>query len=66
MEADNIKEKYNNLKEKLEKYNEHYYVKNESLVTDTEYDMLLKEVEKVKKKGGDGGATVSYYYGKMC
>jgi len=28
--------------------------------------VLLEEVGKVIKKGGDGGATVSYYYGKMC
>ena len=49
MEADDIKEKYNNLKEKMEKYNEHYYVKNESLVPDIEYDMLLKEMEKMEE-----------------
>ena len=49
MEADDIREKYNNLKEKLEKYNEHYYVKNESLVPDIEYDMLLKEMEKMEE-----------------
>ena len=28
--------------------------------------VLLEEVGKVIKKGGVGGATVSYYYGKMC
>ena len=28
--------------------------------------VLLEEVGKVIKKGGDGGATASYYYGKMC
>lgn len=28
--------------------------------------VLLEEVGKVIKKGGDGGATVSYYYGKIC
>ena len=49
MEADDIKEKYNNLKEKMEKYNEHYYLKNESLVPDIEYDMLLKEMEKMEE-----------------
>lgn len=28
--------------------------------------VLLEEVGKVIKKGGVGGATASYYYGKMC
>ncbi|MBP9477623.1 MAG: NAD-dependent DNA ligase LigA [Sebaldella sp.] len=50
MEANKVKEKYNDLKIKIEKYNEHYYVQNESLVTDYEYDMLLKELEGLEKE----------------
>ena len=37
------------LKEKIERYNYYYYVKNESLVSDVEYDKLLKELEKIER-----------------
>lgn len=45
---ENIKEKIFKLREKIEKYNYYYYVKNESLISDTEFDLLLKELEKLE------------------
>lgn len=38
-------EKIRELQEKIKKYNEYYYSKNESLVSDVEYDKLLKDLE---------------------
>ncbi len=45
-----IKDKIIKLRQDLERYNYFYYVKNESLIGDTEYDNLLKELEKLEKK----------------
>lgn len=42
---DQIKE----LREKIEKYNYYYYSKNESLISDLEYDILLKKLEKLEE-----------------
>ena len=50
MEQTGIKKRYEELKDLIRKYNEHYYEKNESLVTDYEYDMLLKEMESIEKE----------------
>ena len=42
---ENIKKRYEELINLLHKYNYYYYEKNESLVSDVEYDTMLKEVE---------------------
>ena len=59
MEQTDIKKRYEELKYLIRKYNEHYYEKNESLVTDYEYDMLLKEMEAVEKEYPEIKDTVS-------
>ncbi|MDR2878634.1 MAG: NAD-dependent DNA ligase LigA [Fusobacteriales bacterium] len=59
MEQTGIKKHYEELKELIRKYNEHYYEKNESLVTDYEYDMLLKEMETIEKEYPELKDTVS-------
>ena len=43
-------EKYLKLKKEIEKYNYYYYEKNESLVSDVEFDNLLKELEQMEKE----------------
>lgn len=50
MVEDKNKEKYEDILKKIEKYNHHYYNLNESLVTDYEYDMLLKELKNIEEK----------------
>lgn len=50
MDQTDIKKRYKELKSLIQKYNEHYYEKNESLVTDYDYDMLLKEMESMEKE----------------
>ncbi|WP_319371333.1 NAD-dependent DNA ligase LigA [uncultured Ilyobacter sp.] len=47
---ENILEKAAKIKEKIDKYNYYYYVKNESLVSDIEYDKLMKELEEIERK----------------
>ena len=59
MEQTGIKKHYEELKDLIRKYNEHYYEKNESLVTDYEYDMLLKEMESIEKEYPELKDTVS-------
>ncbi len=59
MEQTSIKKRYEELKNLIRKYNEHYYEKNESLVTDYEYDMLLKEMESIEKDSPELKDTVS-------
>ena len=59
MEQTSIKKRYEELKNLIRKYNEHYYEKNESLVTDYEYDMLLKEMESIEKEYPELKDTVS-------
>ena len=41
---------YEKLKKDIEKYNHHYYNLDESLITDFEYDMLLKELESLENR----------------
>ncbi|CAM3457550.1 NAD-dependent DNA ligase LigA [Pseudostreptobacillus hongkongensis] len=41
---------YEKLKKDIEKYNHHYYNLDESLITDFEYDMLLKELEALENR----------------
>ena len=45
MSFEEVKSKINELSEQLHHYNYMYYVKSESLVSDYEFDMLLKELE---------------------
>ena len=44
-----MEKKYLELVELLHKYNYYYYEKNESLVSDVEYDKLLKELEELEE-----------------
>lgn len=44
----NIKERIIFLKDSIEKYNYYYYTKNESLISDIEFDKLLKELEELE------------------
>ena len=45
-----IKNRINDLYEKIEKYTYYYYTKNESLVSDVEFDKLMNELEKLEEK----------------
>ena len=45
MSFEEVKSKINELSEQLHHYNYMYYVKSESIVSDYEFDMLLKELE---------------------
>jgi DNA ligase (NAD+) len=54
-----ILEKANKIREKIDKYNYYYYVKNESLVSDVEYDKLLKELEKIERENPEIGDKLS-------
>lgn len=44
------KQKIFDLRDKLNKYNYHYYVLFEPLVSDKEFDLLLKDLEELEKK----------------
>jgi DNA ligase (NAD+) len=54
-----VLEKAAKIKEKIDKYNYYYYVKNESLVSDVEYDQLLKELEKIERENPGIGDELS-------
>ena len=43
-------EQIKGLRNKLHRYNNSYYNKDVSLVSDFEFDMLLKKLEKLEKK----------------
>ena len=45
-----IQEKIKTIQEKIKYYNVQYYQKNKSVITDFEYDKLLKELEKLEDK----------------
>ena len=45
-----IKNKIEKLREKINEYNDYYYSKNISLVSDKEFDMLLKELKELEEK----------------
>ncbi len=47
---DNIKKKMNELYSELEKYNYHYHVLDESLISDYEYDKKIKELEVLEEE----------------
>ncbi|MGL4654137.1 NAD-dependent DNA ligase LigA [Cetobacterium sp.] len=44
------KDRIDELRKDIERYNYYYYTKNESLVSDIEFDKLLKELEELEKK----------------
>lgn len=44
------KEKIENLRKQIERHNYYYYTRNESLISDMEYDKLLKELEELENK----------------
>lgn len=46
----NVINRVQQLREDLERYNYFYYVKGESLIGDTEYDKLMKELEKLEEE----------------
>jgi DNA ligase (NAD+) len=50
MDLEAVKRKISELSESLHHYNYMYYVKSESLVSDFEFDMLLKELEELESK----------------
>lgn len=43
-----IEKKIDELREKIRKYDYEYYVKAEPSISDEEYDMLMKELEKLE------------------
>ncbi len=47
---ENIEKEIKRLREEIERYNYYYYSKNESLISDVEYDKLLKNLEKLEKE----------------
>ena len=48
--TENIEIKIKKLREDIERYNYFYYVKNESIVSDIEYDKKMKELEALEKE----------------
>jgi len=46
----NIKIEMEKIREELQRHNYYYYEKNESLISDVEYDKLLKKLEKLEKE----------------
>jgi DNA ligase (NAD+) len=72
MDLEAAKRKISELSESLHHYNYMYYVKSESLVSDFEFDMLLKELEELESKFPElidsnspskrvGGTVVKYF-----
>lgn len=47
---ENIEREIKRLREEIERYNYYYYSMNESLISDVEYDKLLKNLEKLEKE----------------
>lgn len=46
---DNIKKKIEKMREDILKYNQYYYTNNESLISDVEYDNLIKELKELEE-----------------
>ncbi len=46
---DDVEDKYKKLKEEIEKYNHFYYNLDQSLISDYEYDMLMKQLIEMEK-----------------
>lgn len=47
---DEIKQKIENMRADILKYNQYYYTNNESLISDVEYDNLIKELKDLEDK----------------
>lgn len=47
------KERILKLREDIKKYNEYYYEKNQSLISDVEYDKILKELEDLERENSE-------------
>ncbi len=50
MEKNNIKQKIEFLRSELNKHNYNYYVLSQPVISDYEFDMLMKELEKLEKE----------------
>ncbi|MGL5174938.1 MAG: NAD-dependent DNA ligase LigA, partial [Cetobacterium sp.] len=50
VEEKSPKDRVDELRKEIERYNYYYYTKNESLISDIEFDKLLKELEELEKK----------------
>ena len=50
MEKIKIKDRIIVLRELIDKYNNYYYSENSSIVSDSEYDILMKELEELERK----------------
>ncbi len=50
MNNGSVEKRIRELREKIRKYDYHYYVLSESLVSDYEYDQLYKELERLEKE----------------
>ena len=50
MEIDGIKGRIDDLREKIEEYNYQYYVLSKPSISDYEYDIALKELEKLEQE----------------
>ncbi|GAB6189287.1 NAD-dependent DNA ligase LigA [Marinitoga arctica] len=50
MVPENIKKEYEELKKSIEKYNYYYYVLNNPLISDADYDKLFNKLIKLEKK----------------
>lgn len=46
----NIKKKIEKMRENILKYNQYYYTNNESLISDVEYDNLIKELKELEEQ----------------
>ena len=46
----NIKKKIEKMREDILKYNQYYYTNNESLISDVEYDNLIKELKELEEQ----------------
>lgn len=50
MNTDEAKQRIDQLSSQLHNYNHHYYVLNESLISDQEFDLLLRELQDLEEK----------------
>ena len=50
LDLDNIKKKIEKMREDILKYNQYYYTNNESLISDVEYDNLIKELKELEEQ----------------
>ena len=45
-----VEKKIENLRKEIERYSYYYYTKNQSLISDIEFDKMLKELEELEKR----------------